>query len=261
MLVKMLIIAVVVLLPVSRAEAVVCNILNHDVMIGSCSGTNTGYSNLNTACSKYPDTILVKCREKCVARGKNGVCKTCGWTETSSAVCTDTGDRMKLRKCDASQAEYAYRALNAAKTQIAAIISGVASVDKTNMVKSEKRKFDHARYMATQINNWLNRDRQFLCKGQDKGSCKGAYATAMPLTGGVVAIRLCDAFFGRNIEDSGATIIHEAAHSCCGATDATYYHGTQPGIADPWHTTADTYGYWARKGFCIPSEDGECVAP
>lgn len=66
-------------------------------------------------------------------------------------------------------------------------------------------------------------------------------------------VYLADSFFTDTRERQIATFIHEASHQC-GTNDALYFNGDQPRDAGwrGWQSIADTYGYWAEHGFCIP---------
>lgn len=59
----------------------------------------------------------------------------------------------------------------------------------------------------------------------------------------------------------GQTILHEATHHCK-TTDAAYFGDTHKKNDPPrkvgmisWSRIADTYPYWMKYGFCIPSID------
>ncbi|MEE3078219.1 MAG: hypothetical protein VX341_02695 [Bdellovibrionota bacterium] len=55
-------------------------------------------------------------------------------------------------------------------------------------------------------------------------------------------------------------VIHEATHKC-GTTDANYFvkdnFSPYSSFFVSWKNVADTYNWWALKGFCIPHEEGK----
>ncbi|HOX23157.1 MAG TPA: hypothetical protein PLL10_06810 [Elusimicrobiales bacterium] len=230
------------------------------VKIGNCMGHETTYSSLNAACERYPNAILVQCQQTCTTYGQLG-CTDATWAETASAFCTDTGDRMKLRKCINEETGFIMQALALAKKRMTQIRN---TLDRMQFATgpNEAKKLDYARKILARIDYWLNSDRQFLCKGK-QGACDGPYnALAVPLSGGAMAIRICEPFFTSPMEYAAATLIHEASHSCCGTVDKVngkdMYYGKTLGVplsSHPWHTIADTYAYWSEYGVCVPSTD------
>ena len=229
----------------------------------SCSGEDTGYKFLNKACANNPDTMLVNCVTLCTRFDiRTGECKNWVTKEIASAFCTSTGDKMLLRKCSDEQAAFASEAIEAAREQAKTLSEALNALDTSELGVEDQRRFQIARVVAKGAVNWVNHDRQFLCKNEDEGLCKdGTIASAIPLTGGLVAIRLCAPFFKYSVKKAGAVIIHEATHSCCGATDMEYYNSgeaDQPLSTQHWPAIADTYMYWIMHGLCIPGES-ECT--
>ena len=225
----------------------------------SCSGADTGYKTMNNACAHNPNTMVVQCTQFCAVYEYSGACKTWTYTETASAVCTSTGDKMLLRKCSDEQAAFAAKAIEKAREEAEQLSGALNALDVSVLEVETQRRFGYARRIAKSVVSWLNHDRQFLCKSSEQGLCKGNLAVAIPLTGGLAAIRLCDAFFNQPLKKAGATIIHEASHSCCATSDSEYYDSNAPLSSQNWHNIADTYYYWAMNGLCIPGET-ECSA-
>ncbi|MBT3980346.1 MAG: hypothetical protein HOE90_03285 [Bacteriovoracaceae bacterium] len=56
-------------------------------------------------------------------------------------------------------------------------------------------------------------------------------------------------------------IIHELAHTTGIIGDPAYFGGGKDVPRDikkrGWESIADTYGYWAKHGFCLPKK-GKC---
>jgi len=244
----------------SPALAVVCNILDYEIRVDNCAGEGTDFeSNLKRACRSHPGETLAKCRRNCVSRNKVGVCQECGWKQVSTAACTDTGDRMKMRHCDENQTAFASSAVKTAKVLTKILETHLFMARTLKLSAGEADKLAMAAHKAGKVREWLNKDRKFLCK-DDRGLCKGGtIAAAYPLTGGAVAVRLCDPFFNKDVKSAAAVLIHEATHSCCATTDKYYYTPDHPPLRrHNWQNIADTYWYWIQYGFCLPAEN-TCV--
>ncbi|NLO91785.1 MAG: hypothetical protein GX410_07330 [Elusimicrobia bacterium] len=230
-----------------------------EVHKNNCDGEDTGYKFLNKACENNPDTILVNCLNVCTRFDlRTGECKKWVAKELASAVCTSTGDKMILRKCSEEESEFAQQAIEQARNQAQKLYDELRALDITKLDVETQRRFGYARVIARGALNWINHDRQFLCRDDGQGLCKNAYAVAIPLTGGLAAIRLCEPLFSKSVEFAGATIIHEATHSCCATSDQEYYNSgpsDQPLSSQNWHNIADTYAYWIMNGLCVPGPD------
>jgi len=229
----------------------------------SCDGEDTGYKTLNKACANNPSTVLVNCINICTHFDFR-TAKCTDWTtkEIATAVCTSSGDKMLVRKCTDEQTEFAAQALETAREQAQTLSDALHAMDLSELEVETQRRFGYAKMIAKGALNWVNHDRQFLCKMEDDGMCKGNAAAAIPLTGGLVAIRLCAPFFNYSAKSAGSVIIHEATHSCCGTTDLEYYNSgdaDQPLSTQHWPVIADTYTYWIMHGLCVPGET-ECSA-
>jgi len=229
----------------------------------TCSGADTGYKTLNKACANNPSSMMVNCANICTNFDiRTSKCLSWRTQEVASAICTSTGDKMLVRRCDDEQTEFAAQAIEKAREQAEKLSAALNALDLSELDVEAQRRFGYARHIAKGAANWLNHDRQFLCKSSEKTYCSGNLAMAIPLTGGLAAVRLCDAFFNLSVEKAGATIIHEATHSCCATSDREYYDvgpNDPPLSTQNWQNIADTYYYWAIKGLCIPGET-ECSA-
>ena len=107
------------------------------------------------------------------------------------------------------------------------------------------------------------------CESPQSEACFGVAAWAVPRGAGQV--HFCLGFFSENEKRRRGTMVHEFSH-LCGTNDAAYFfHGMStsnktvmlPTPSDvsltKWSKIADTYGFWARNGFCVP--DVNCVEP
>ena len=229
----------------------------------SCDGAATSYANLDSGCAKSPNTILAECREDCARPvPSRESCPEWTRTQTALAACTSAGDKMLLRKCTAKQTEFAAQAIEFARVQAQKLNDSLAALDISEYDVETQRRFGYARKIAGNALNWVNEDRQFLCQKEGQGLCKTSLAWALPWTGGLAAVRLCDGFFDLSLAKAGSVIIHEATHSCCFTLDLQYYNegpDDQPLSSHMWHNIADTYSYWIDEGLCVP-EESECNA-
>jgi hypothetical protein len=245
------------------AAAVVCNVADFEVRVGSCDGPAAGFdTNLDRACEKHPKKILVRCQKRCVER--DGLaCKRCGWREKKRAACTAGGDRMKFKNCSAKEVSFADAAIGTAIARLAVVETKIDLYDASKLSDQEQRRFRRAREKVERVRKWLDRDRKFKCKDAGEGGCGGTTnAVAVPLTGGVMAIKLCPNFFRLSTARAAGVVAHEASHSCCGTSDEEYYSGSkQPNRSDNWPNVADTYDWWVVNGFCVPSDGRKCVRP
>ena len=105
-------------------------------------------------------------------------------------------------------------------------------------------------------------DFNFKCYEKDESGKNRAMVT-LPFIGkdvDVYAEQMNDVARTLTFQGVVGIVIHEATHKC-GTTDSHYFikDGFSPysSFFNNWSNIADTFSWWALKGFCIPHENGK----
>lgn len=164
----------------------------------------------------------------------------------------------RIEGCNEKQArslEFAHligeKATKALQTQIEKRIES-----ESNLTENEILKLEAVLSTVKCISRKLPK-LTYHCREVKEGLCTETnYAWTVPFIGRKV--RICPNFWKKSsVFVYASTLVHEASHKC-GTHDADYFTGMETphdvGVLS-WAMIADSYGYWALNGFCIPEID------
>lgn len=241
------------------------------VFLDACSGEKTEFKrNLNKACKKYPNRMVVRCKNKCAQRGgiQDGFkCKKRVWKEIKSKYCQEVGGpvvydlrKLTFKSCNPEEKAKIGAAIIEGQKKVhefskeldKAIISGQTTFDYEFMEKLKK-----AKAITAKINvRLLNKRLVFVCNGASKYCSTVPIAHTIGIGNNFGNIKFCGKFFTYDEKERMGTLIHEISHNHGTFDDIDFGAGNPPkdGKKYGWEKNAETYEYWAEHGFCIPTK-------
>ncbi|MEE2785869.1 MAG: hypothetical protein VX589_00920 [Myxococcota bacterium] len=235
----------------------------HDgIFLNDCHGEAArDPESLSKACQSHPGAVVMACEATCLKR-RWFSCVERQWLGGTARICGEpkkTEARAELEGCTYPQISK----VDAALTAIAQRLPKVIAAAREGLVQTPNdplmTRVRTAIAAFEKIEKKLNDTQEYRCLSINESRCSRGLVTYARF---LEPIGLCPSFFDetRTVEENAGALVHELAHKAgvnrLMKEEPFFEDHTQPPRSyrgTSWEKLADTYAWWFRNGFCIPT--------